>query len=157
MLRIIFWPWPTFVLSSSFFFWSAMYVIPSIALCNSGHTCHLLRRAVSAFGATLDPAVTFVVEPASPLVPNGGGGGIGCCRRDGVIIWSIGTAIDAGELVWFSLVGNGKGMSSIMSMFCTLCNGETVMDDFGLPWSRHVLMLKLSKFLLAKLCYLLYS
>lgn len=116
--------------------------MPSIALCSSGHTCHLLRKAVSAFGATLAPAVTFVVvaEPMSLF-----DGGI-AARRDGVIMCSIGV-IDAGELVWFSFVGNGRGMSSIISIFCTLCNGETVMDDLGLPCSRHVLMLKLSKFL----------
>lgn len=39
-------------------------------------------------------------------------------------------------------------MSSIRSRFCTLCSGDTVADDdFGLPCSRHVFMLKVSKFL----------
>lgn len=33
----------TLVLSSSFRVWSAIYVTPSMALCNSGHACHRLR------------------------------------------------------------------------------------------------------------------
>lgn len=91
----------------------------------------------------------------------------GCCRneRDGVIDawccwwwwrwwwWSmtVDGVIDTGELVWFSL-GNESRMSSIRSRFCTLCSGDTVADDdFGLPCSRHVFMLKVSKFLYIRL------